>query len=62
MLHMRGHPFDSVADASVMPNVTSASLNAPTMMIAERVADMILRKPLLAPEKARFAFEKETVK
>jgi choline dehydrogenase len=48
----RVHGIDAlrIVDASIMPEIVSGNLNAPIIMMAEKVSDMILGKPPLAPQ------------
>ena len=48
-LRVRGIDNLRVVDASIMPTMLSANLNAGAMMIGEKGADMILGKPALEP-------------
>ena len=43
-----------IVDGSIMPYITNDNLYAPNMMIAEKVADIILGNQSLQPEKFDF--------
>jgi choline dehydrogenase len=42
-----------VADSSIFPRITNGNLNAPSIMVGEKVSDLLLGRDPLAPDNAQ---------
>ncbi len=56
---VRGTRQLRVIDSSAFPTITNGNLNAPTIMLAERAADMVKGVDLLAPSTAPYHVDEE---
>ncbi len=56
---VRGIQSLRVVDSSIFPSITNGNLNAPTMMVAEKAADLILGSPPLLPTTAPVWYHKD---
>ena len=58
--HTRVHGIERlrVVDSSVFPIITNGNLNAPTIMVAERAADLIKGKGMLPPDESEVGLVK----
>ncbi|MCA3930869.1 GMC oxidoreductase, partial [Burkholderia sp.] len=60
-LRVHGLQALRIVDASVFPNITSGNINAPTMMVAEKGADLVLADAVRAEMAGVQSTPRETV-
>jgi choline dehydrogenase len=58
---VRGIDNLRVVDSSIFPTITNGNLNAPTIMVAEKAADLIKDVAPLAPSNAPYYIDEDWV-